>query len=58
MDTKRYKRRLLADLHRWIAKGWVPEASRALIDADIPEEAQCLAFTAEVRPSPSACSRS
>lgn len=39
MNLKRYREQLARDLERWIANGWVPEVSRALILADIPSEA-------------------
>ncbi|MFO1187488.1 MAG: GDYXXLXY domain-containing protein [Alphaproteobacteria bacterium] len=39
MNAKRYRERVAADLERWIANGWVPEASREPILADLPKDA-------------------
>lgn len=39
MNAKKYRERVAADLARWIGNGWVPEASRELILADLPKDA-------------------
>lgn len=39
MNARKYRERVAADLERWIANGWVPEASRESILADLPKDA-------------------